>query len=246
MIKPTMITLRQLGVMVLGVIAAGLMVWLGLWQASTFRTHGQEATQQRAQLPAVALPANATGDQVAGLYGRQVTITGQYLSDQQFYVGDKPPLRIVTAFRTSTGQIVPVVRGQLAEGATPPAAPAGTVTQTGLVMPSEKDFHGQMGASLPQPIMPTVKLERLAQVWPAPLLNGFVTLNAPDSQAQRLLPAQVELPEGEGSQRNAGYALQWWVFAAFALVMTSVWARLIGKPDREAKKAARMGIPRAG
>ena len=54
-----------------------------------------------------------------------------------------------------------------------------------------------------------------------------------------MTPASVDLPEGEGSQRNAGYALQWWVFAAFGLSMSLVWARQIGKPVRDEKRAAR-------
>lgn len=234
-----MIKFKQGAVLTLGVVIAGVMVLLGMWQASTFRSQGQQATLERAQLPAVDLPANADGDTVAGLYGRPITVTGQYLPEWQYYVGSTPPLRVVTAFKTSTGQIVAIVRGQVAEGQTPAPAPTGTLTQSGLVMPSEKDFHTTMGPGLPQPVIPTVKLERLAQDWPAPLLNGFMTLSDDDSAAQSMSPAEVVLPEGEGSQRNAGYALQWWVFAAFGLAMSVVWARQIGKPARDQKRAAR-------
>lgn len=234
-----MIKIKQAAVLALGVIAAAAMIFLGMWQASTFRTQGQDATIERAHLPPVALPANATGDAVTELYGRPVTVTGQYLPQWQYYVGDKPPLRVVTAFKTADGQIIPVVRGQVSADQSPAPVPTGTISQSGLVLPSEKDFYGTLTDDLPQPVIGTVKLERLAQEWPAPLLNGFITLSEANSSAQSMTPATVTLPEGEGSQRNAGYALQWWVFAAFGLAMTVVWARQIGKPVRDEKRAAR-------
>lgn len=237
-----MTRVKQLAVITFGVVIAGAMIWLGLWQASTFRTQGHDATLERARQPAVALPSNATGNDVASLYGRQVTVTGRYLPEYQYYVGGKPPLRIVTAFRTDAGQVLAVVRGEVDDGTTPTAPPAGTVSQSGLLMPSEKDFHGTMATGLPTPVIPTVKLERLAQEWPTPLLNGFVTLTEQDAKAQSLTPATVVLPEGEGSQRNAGYALQWWVFAGFALVMTFIWARMIGRQaSRPGRGPARLG-----
>lgn len=239
MIKFNLTTFKQAAVLALGAALAGVMVLLGMWQASTVRTQGQQATIERAELPPQALPEAATGDTVAGFYGRPITVTGEYLPQWQYYVGDKPPLRIVTAFKTSSGQIIPIIRGQVAEGQTPAAAPSGTLTQTGVVLPSEKDFHGQLGDGLPTPVIATVKLERLAQEWPTPLLNGFITLSEADSAAQQMTAASVVLPEGEGSQRNAGYALQWWVFAAFGLSMSVVWARQIGKPVRDEKRAAR-------
>ena len=234
-----MIKFKQAAVVALGLVLAATMVLLGMWQASTFRSQGQQATIDRAQLPPVALPENASGNTVAELYGRPVTVTGEYLPDLQYYVGGKPPLRIVTAFKTSTGQIVPIVRGQVARGQTPSPVPTGVVTQSGLVLPSETDFPGSADESLPEPVVPSVKLERLAQEWPTPLLNGFITLSEADSTAQAMTPASVDLPEGEGSQRNAGYALQWWVFAAFGLSMSLVWARQIGKPVRDEKRTAR-------
>lgn len=234
-----MIKFKQAAVLTLGVVIAALMVVLGLWQANTARTHGRQATEERANLPAVVLPAGATGDAVTGLYGRPVTVTGEYLPELQYYVGDRPPLRIVTAFRTQSGQILPIVRGQVDQGQSPADAPVGVITQTGLLLPSEKDFHGQLGTGLPEPVIATVKLERLAQEWPAPLLNGFISLSEADSQAQSMTVATVTLPEGEGSERNVGYALQWWVFAAFGLVMCIVWARYLGRGEREDRRLAR-------
>jgi hypothetical protein len=40
------------------------------------------------------------------------------------------------------------------------------------------------------------------------------------------------LPTGEGSLQNAGYAVQWWVFAGFAALMTVRFVAVIGRGGR--------------
>jgi len=58
---------------------------------------------------------------------------------------------------------------------------------------------------------------------------GFITLPAADSAAQGLGTAVVALPSGSGSIQNIGYALQWWVFAAFGAFMTVRFIRALGR-----------------
>jgi cytochrome oxidase assembly protein ShyY1 len=70
-----------------------------------------------------------------------------------------------------------------------------------------------------------VRLQALAQVWPQPVVSGYVTLDASEAKAQGLGAAPVVLPTLDGEFRNAGYALQWWAFAAFAVVMSVLIAR---------------------
>ena len=50
--------------------------------------------------------------------------------------------------------------------------------------------------------------------------------------------AATSLPSGEGSIQNAGYALQWWVFAAFAAFMTLRFVRTIGRDGKLGTLAA--------
>ena len=71
----------------------------------------------------------------------------------------------------------------------------------------------------------------LAQQWPGPLISGFVTLSADDAQAQQLVPATVTLPEARGRLRNGAYAIQWWLFAGFTLVMAVRMARDFGSRE---------------
>ena len=88
-------------------------------------------------------------------------------------------------------------------------------------MPSEETGSGGGGDKVVLPV--------LAQQWPGPLVGGFVTLSAPAAAAQRLEPAPVALPEAPGRLRNGAYAIQWWLFAGFTLVMTTRIIRDVGR-----------------
>ena len=71
----------------------------------------------------------------------------------------------------------------------------------------------------------------LAQLWPQPLIDGYLVLSAPDAEAQGLEPVPLVLPEGQGRLRNGAYAVQWWIFAAFAVLMAAKIARDLGEPS---------------
>ena len=75
----------------------------------------------------------------------------------------------------------------------------------------------------------SVRIPQLAQRWPGPLVEGYVTLGPADAQTQGLQPAPTLLPEGRGRLRNGAYALQWWLFAGFTLVMAVRMARDVGR-----------------
>jgi len=56
-------------------------------------------------------------------------------------------------------------------------------------------------------------------------------LSAPDAQAQGMTPARLNLPEAQGRLRNAAYAYQWWLFAAFSIAMALRIARDLRRQD---------------
>jgi hypothetical protein len=90
----------------------------------------------------------------------------------------------------------------------------------GVLLPSEDNAPPSTTDQLN-----AVRLPALAQRWPGQLVNGFVTLSAADAAAQGIEPAPLNLPEAEGRLRNAAYALQWWVFGAFAVALAVRMAR---------------------
>lgn len=219
-----MIWLRQLGVIAVGLVLAGVMVLLGIWQLDVYHAQGRAQSERRASGPAVPLtsvaqPAAAIGDG----YGRPVTFSGHYLSGVQLLVPLEDPatgFRVLSALQLDTGGVLPVVRG-VVPTAELPALPSSTETETGVLLPSEEASPG----SLPVNQLSSVRIPTLAQQWPGPLLTGYVTLAAADASSQGLAPAPLDLPESSGRLRNGAYALQWWVFAAFAVAMAVKVAR---------------------
>ena len=206
-------------IIALGVVLALVMGWLGLWQAQVFVNTGKDAAAQITEGPVLTLDQSVTGDGVGGLWGHTISMTGKYLPAQQvLVVGDDGTQRVVTAFLLDDGRVVAVARGV---GAVTSQPPEGQLTQTGVFLPTE----AQADHAVPAGSYASLRLQALAQVWPQPLVSGYLTLDPTEASQQGLAAAPVVLPTLQGKERNAGYALQWWAFAAFALVMSVVIAR---------------------
>lgn len=215
---------RQIGIVFLGFLLASVMVGLGVWQLNVYNEQGHKQAEARAARPAVPLESVARpGEQVSDeAYARQVRFTGSYDQRLQTLVptGSGDRYRVLTALRLPGGGILPVVRGMVTGRQAPPP-PAGRVTGTGILMPSEGSATS--GAPSGQPT--TVDLPSLTQRWNGLLINGFATLTAAESRAQSLQPVTVALPSSHGRLQNGFYAIQWWVFAAFAIWMGIRMAR---------------------
>lgn len=227
---PTRIRAQQVLILLLALALASAMVVLGIWQLRVYTAQGAAATERRLAAPPVMLRSVAPpGATVTDGYGRTVTVDGRYDSSLQVLVpvGDRGPYRVLTALRQDDGSVVAVVRG-LVDAGPAPAAPSGVVHQTGVLLPSEE---AEPGGPAPADQLSSVRLPLLAQQWPGPLINGFVTLSAQDAQAQHVAPATVILPEARGRLRNGAYAIQWWLFAGFTLVMAVRMARDFGRRE---------------
>ncbi|MCW5951732.1 MAG: SURF1 family protein [Propionibacteriaceae bacterium] len=212
--------LKQVLVAVAGCAIAVTMLWLGLWQMRVYESKEQASAEERAGLPPIALLENVAADGTVGdVYGRQVSASGTFLPAQQLILTDG---RVLAALEVADGRVLPVVRGVTAAGpageSLPP--PSGEQEIIGIFMPTEPRSDDPDGA---------VRLAALAQQWPQQLLPGFVTLNADGADTHGLAPAAVDLGTGEGSWQNYGYALQWWVFAGFAIFMTVRFVRALGR-----------------
>lgn len=222
------VRVKQLLVGLLGTALTLTMLGLGLWQMRVFEDKENASAQARAVQPAVPLLDFVGVDGTVGdIYGKQAIVTGRYAADQQLaVVAESGEVRLVSALILADGRALAVVRGSLREAGGPlPQPPAGEITETGIFLPSEA------GADhvTPEGVLGSVRLPLIAQLWPQQLLPGFLTLDPAVAAAQGLAAATVTLPTGEGSLQNAGYALQWWVFAAFAAFMTIRFVRTIGR-----------------
>jgi cytochrome oxidase assembly protein ShyY1 len=220
---------KQLLVAVLGTAVCATMLALGLWQMRVFEDKENESAAARAQQAPVPLLDNVGADgSVADIYGKPVTVSGRYLGDQQELVVDADgSARVLTALEVSDGRVLAVVRGSVSSvKAAVPAPPSGPVQVTGVFLAAEASDDDRV---VPAGTLASVRLQAVAQSWPQQLLPGFLTVSADASSAQGLGPASVRLPSGDGSIQNIGYALQWWVFAAFGAFMTIRFVRAIGR-----------------
>ncbi len=224
--------LGLLGVVVLIVIA---FVQLGRWQLGVAQGEAmREAIERARSTPAVDLTSVLSPGVPfrSDLSSRPVTATGRYAAQGQFLVparrlGEASGYWLVTPFVVeATGVSLPVLRGFTTDPQTLASTPPeGRRTIRGGLAPGESPVRDPQ--PLPSGQLGSIDTAVLVNTWPGGVYNAFVFLEGedPEPTADARL-ARVPTPVGDtGIQvRNAAYALQWWVFAAFAVWM---WWRMV-------------------
>lgn len=231
---------KQVLAVLAGVALAVVMMALGVWQMSSYEESTRDVSAERAaEAPTPLTEAVSPDGVVQDIYGKRVTLTGEYLPQYQVTVGTSSPLRVLTAMELDDGRYLAVVRGALdvadADGAIPPA-PSGEQQIEGIFLAPDLPATDAtaVGAQLG-----SARIQELAQDWPAPLIAGYVTLPEADSSAQGLGTASLVLPTYEGSPTHRGYALQWWVFAAGAIAFGAYTAAQFGREERKRQAQAK-------
>jgi len=232
---------RWLGLFAVLVVVVVACVQLGLWQLHIAQDKGladalRKAHEARpALLDTVIRPHQAFPNPQSG---RAVTAVGEYAASDQFLVG---PRRlegrtgfwvVVPLVVEETGARVAVVRGFATDATRPVEPPGGTVSVDGSLAPGESPAAAPTGLpAWPQEARGSVDLAALVNEWPDELYNAFVFAQSEKSStgAGIAVPTGLERvppPEVTGGLkwRNAAYAVQWWVFAAFAAFM---WVRMV-------------------
>ncbi|MDQ2796984.1 MAG: SURF1 family protein [Actinomycetota bacterium] len=235
----TMLKPRWLGLLALLLTLLVAFTVLGLWQLSVARDDAlQTAVDTAAAQPVVPVSQLlAPHDEFpATASGRPVTATGHYDASGQVLVAnrrldDVSGWWVVTPLVVAdSGARLAVLRGFVRDLSAGPTGPAptgsGDVTVTGTLAPGESPISASTG--LPAGQLPSLDLAYLVNAWPGPIYNAFVfaqsespDLTGAGAGVQRVPPPPV--PSGL-SLRNAAYAVQWWVFGAFAAWM---WWRMV-------------------
>ncbi|AXE40275.1 hypothetical protein JS278_03141 [Acidipropionibacterium virtanenii] len=229
------VRIKQAVIVLVGLVLAVVMTFLGLWQMSVFESQRAGTAQARVAQQVVSWSGDqARRGQADEVYGRRVSVTGTYLPSTQLLIGQAWPLRVVTGLRMTSGETIPVVRGAVNQGEHIAAIPKGRVTVTGVLLASDAQPSDPTTSKvyIPAKVEPALRLEVLAQDWPQPLIPGYVTVSSDAAKASGMRAPDLPLPETGGGERNRGYALQWWAFAAFALGMSIVFARSAGRKGR--------------
>ena len=204
---------------------------LGHWQLDRAREEAKPKTG--ADKPPIALAGlmDPAATMPAGQIGRRVTASGVYDPTHQLLVTGRalqghPGYWVLTPLRTSTGPAVMVVRGWVASSHDSGIrTPSGTVEVTGRLQPAEP-----LGEPAPEPgtQITSITTTDLIQRLPYDIYDGYVVLSG-QSPATEPAPARVEAPLRAAPRstfplQNAAYAVQWWIFALFALAF---WWRMV-------------------
>ncbi|MEU2613814.1 SURF1 family protein [Micromonospora sp. NPDC007271] len=255
-----LLTPRWLGYLALTLVAAALMVFLGNWQLDRYR--GRTAVNERIDAGASmapvplreALPAPTGGPGSTGpapaeqVTWSKATATGRYDAanivlvrgrtvDREVGYEVLTPLVLAdgTAVLVDRGWIPPVPGGGATAQPPVPAAPAGDVTVTGRVVPSESG-GGTVDRRNGKLETRRISIARIASQLPYPVAGGYLLL---DQQTPAADPAFQAVPIGHANNwQNFGYVVQWWLFAGMSLVGYAWVAR------REARRAAGLDQPR--
>lgn len=216
-----------------GVVAVACIV-AGIWQVSRYDWKHDEnlelrTNDERAVAPVAEVlePGRDPGEPEKF---RRITATGTYdaagqLLVRQRQVKDGPAMLVITPLRTTDGPVLFVVRGWVratgpaTETPDAPAPPTGQVTVAARVYPSEphKAVSGLPAKQIERIDVPT--LEKRLDVT---AYGGYVELIDQDPAQTDLtkLPApDLSNPAGGAFElQHLAYVVQWFIFAALALI----------------------------
>jgi surfeit locus 1 family protein len=221
---------RFLALLGLVLVVGTVFVQLGRWQLGVAEGRATEeaVAAARAQQPVdLASVLQPHTDFPGELSSRPVTATGHYASEGQLLVPDRrldgrDGSWVLTPFVVDeSGATIAVLRGFVTDPGRATAPPEGTLTVSGGLAPPESPVDGTVGPGE----IGSVDTSVLVNTWPGELYNAFLFLESEDPATGPQL-TKVPTPLGEtGIQwRNALYAVQWWVFAVFALWL---WWRMV-------------------
>jgi cytochrome oxidase assembly protein ShyY1 len=227
------------------VMCVAIAVGLGLWQLDAWSQHRADAARDLARDPAVPLSSVMSGDSTfpGRSLGRPVSFSGTWLTEDTVYVSDREHhghrgYWVVTPVLVSgTQSAMPVVRGWSSK--TDATAPSGPVEVTGWLEPTEGS--SDIDPDPQDDVIPAMRIASLVELVDADLYSGYVVardLSTGDSSLAAVAPASSPGVSAFTGLRNLLYAIEWWVFGAFALF---IWARWCQDSLRDARPSDPVG-----
>lgn len=228
----TAITPRWLIAFVALVAFIAVSVVLGRWQWD--RTQDILAAERAAASEPVQLDEliDSDGTWSNSDIGRTVILDGEFTGDELLlanreYQGQAGTWTI-TRFQLVNQNNIAVVRGWLPSDETSPPIRMEPTSIRGVLHPNEAFYEG---ANEGQII--TVDSAVLARAWNTPLIDGYVMLQdqdpallAADAVAPVVVPPTVQVGDVPFPLQNFFYAIQWWIFAGFAVFVYGRWLYL--------------------
>lgn len=204
-----------LGLHVFAVAAVGFCVVMGLWQLGIYE--GRQGDAQDGVRRQVVPLADVWGPGEAftsDLKGKRVSLEGRFADDDLRVTRDDGSTWLVTPFVIGDHALL-VVRG---EGE---SAPASDATELDVALEPSESGGRALGTDR---TTDAISVPALINDLPQRLYSGY-GIALTDTGLPLVDPPDPEVSWTVGL-RNLAYALQWWVFAAFALFM---WWNMAGE-----------------
>lgn len=221
---------RWLGVLAGILVLCVAFVFLGRWQWHV--AHAKEAPRHPVVLAAEPLDQVVQPQQTFrnDMVARPVTVSGAYDASKQLLVSGKEQggvegFWVLTGLRAASGAVVPVVRGFVPRGvaASALAPPTGPVALTGALEPPDPAPADGDAPTVPTGQIPAADTADVVNLWGNPIYN--VLLYAQTAPAPLVpVPAPPANQGGGLDLLNAAYAVQWWLFGVFALLL---WWKMV-------------------
>lgn len=239
--------------LVVSVVATAMLGW---WQLGAWQSHREDRVAALAGARPVPLDSVLGADDPFPPpdAGRPVTIAGEWLTDETVVVtgriqhGDVgrwvvTPLAVCEAPPCSEdASVVPVVLGWTGDpDAGRPSPPSGPADIVARVQPAEQD--DAVDEDVTDAVLPSLRIVDFVQRLDQDLYSGFAILDGPArlrGDLERVSPEALPSPPTSTGLRNLLYAVQWWIFGLFAILVWWRWVR----DERTTARSERAATPR--
>lgn len=229
---------RLIGLHLLAVVAVTAAVWLGLWQYDAWDAHRDAQAMDLAGATPEPLSDVMTADDPfpGDAVGQPVELEGLWLADETFFVANRDhqgtsgywvvtPVAVCDSTCEEGNPAMLVVRGWTEEARDASAPPQGTATIDGWLQPAEGS--GRQDPDPTDDVLPELRIASVLQRMDQDLYCAYV-ISETSGTAQQLVPVtpdSLPAPTTFTAWRNLLYALEWWVFGAFAGFVWWRWCR---------------------
>ena len=231
----TALQFRWIAALFFALAVSTVFVLLSQWQFSTAESEPPPANSVTEEVRALE-EVFAPGTELFGSVADQmVSFTGTFSPGDTVLVKDRlyedeSGYWVVTAFTVDGapgGAVMPVVRGWIAEPGDAAPAPTGQAGVVGRLLPPE----APIAQPLKDGILPSLSSAELINLWDTPGYAAFVTadeitVDGEPAQTGSMRTVDVDAQPQETSVNwlNIFYAVEWFVFAGFAVFL---WWRLV-------------------
>ena len=238
---------RYWAIHLLALVLAGTAGALGLWQYDAWQTRRANEAVDLTQLEPMALASVIGADDPfpGNRIGQPVVLSGTWVPDSTLYISGRVQdgvegYWVVTPLAISRDgdPAIPVVRGWVSSPDEAPSPPRGQAEFVGWLQAPQGT--GQVDADRTDDVLPQLRIADLIQYVDQDLYGAYVVVadqgapgdwpigdRATNDGTDGLVAATLEqLPDAGRftAVRNLLYAVEWWVFGAFALF---IWSKYL-------------------